>query len=114
MLVLQGSWVMAEAKRTGAPVRFGAFEADVDARQLRKHGLRIKLADQPFLLLSELLERPGEILTREELQSKLWPSDTFVDFDRGLNKAMNRLREVLGDSAEEPRYIETVPRRGYR
>jgi DNA-binding winged helix-turn-helix (wHTH) protein len=105
---------MGEAKRSGAPVRFGAFEADLDSRQLRKHGLKIRVPDQPFLLLSELLERPGEIVTREELQNKLWPSDTFVDFDRGLNKAMNRLRDALGDSAEEPRYIETVPKRGYR
>ena len=105
---------MSEAKRPGTLVRFAAYEADLEARELRKHGLKIKLAEQPFQLLSELLELPGEIVTREQLQRKLWPSDTFVDFDRGLNKAMNRLRDALGDSADEPRYIETIPKRGYR
>lgn len=97
-----------------APIRFGTFEVDVEGRVLRKRGLNVKLRTQAFEVLAELLQRPGETVTREELQTRLWPSDTFVDFDHGLNKAINRLREALGDSAEEPRFIETVPRRGYR
>lgn len=95
-------------------VRFGTFEADLSSGELRKHGLRIKLQDQPFQILQMLLERPHEVLTREELRLKLWPSDTFVDFDHGLNNAVNRLRDALSDSAEAPRFIETLPRRGYR
>jgi DNA-binding winged helix-turn-helix (wHTH) protein len=95
-------------------IRFGKFEVDLHARELRKLGLRIKLADQPFQILAVLLERPGHVVTREELQAKLWPAETFVDFDRGLNKAMNRLRDALGDAAEAPRFIETLPKRGYR
>jgi DNA-binding winged helix-turn-helix (wHTH) protein len=94
--------------------RFGAFEVDRDAGELRKHGIKIKLADQPFSVLTSLLDRPGEVVTRDELQRKLWATDTFVDFDRGLNKAMNRLREALGDSAASPQFIETIPKRGYR
>jgi TolB-like protein/DNA-binding winged helix-turn-helix (wHTH) protein len=96
------------------PVRFGTFEADLNTRELRKSGLRIKLQGQPFEILVMLLERPGELVTREDLQQRLWPTDTFVDFDHGVNAAMNRLREALGDSAENPRFVETVPRRGYR
>lgn len=84
------------------------------AGELRKHGIRIKLQDQPFRVLQTLLERPNEVVTREELQRQIWPSDTFVDFDRGLNNAVKRLRETLADSADEPRYIETIPKRGYR
>lgn len=95
-------------------VRFGTFEADLSSGELRKHGLRIKLQGQPFQILQMLLERPHEVLTREELRVKLWPSDTFVDFDHGLNNAVNRLRDALSDSAEAPRFIETLPRRGYR
>ena len=95
-------------------VRFDAFEADLCSGELRKHGLKIKLHDQPFQILAHLLERPGEIVTRAELRQKLWPADTFVDFDVGLNSAIKRLRDALGDSAEKPRYIETVPRHGYR
>jgi TolB-like protein/DNA-binding winged helix-turn-helix (wHTH) protein/Tfp pilus assembly protein PilF len=95
-------------------VRFGAFEADLRSGELRKHGMKIKLQDQPFQILAMLLERPSEIVTREELRHKLWPADTFVDFDVGLNAAIKRLRDALGDSAESPRYIETLPRRGYR
>lgn len=95
-------------------VRFGVFEADLKAGELRKHGFRLKLAEQPFQLLAMLLERPGEIITRDELRSRLWPGDTFVDFDHGLNNAVMRVREVLLDSSEHPRYVETVPRRGYR
>jgi TolB-like protein/DNA-binding winged helix-turn-helix (wHTH) protein/Tfp pilus assembly protein PilF len=95
-------------------VRFGVFEADLKACELRKHGFRLKLAEQPFQVLALLLERPGEVVTREELRARLWPGDTFVDFDHGLNNAVMRLREVLLDSSEHPRYVETVPRRGYR
>src|SRR5215813_2129307 len=96
------------------PLRFSAFEVDVRAGELRKHGVRIRLQDQPFRMLLALLERPGEVVTREELQRQIWPSDTFVDFDRGLNNAVKRLREALADSADQPRYIETIPKRGYR
>ncbi len=95
-------------------VRFGAFEADFQSGELRKHGLKLRLQDQPFQILAMLLERRGEMVTREELHQRLWPTDTFVDFDHGLNNAINRLREVLGDSAESPRFVETLPRRGYR
>ncbi len=95
-------------------VRCGVFEIDLKAFELRKHGLRLKLAEQPFQILAILLEKPGDIITREELRERLWPGDTFVDFDHGLNNAVMRLREVLGDSPESPRFIETLPRRGYR
>jgi TolB-like protein/DNA-binding winged helix-turn-helix (wHTH) protein/Flp pilus assembly protein TadD len=95
-------------------LRFGAFEIDTCAGELRKHGLRIRLQEQPFQVLAVLLEHPGEIVTREELQKGLWPADTFVDFDHGLNKAISKIREALNDSAESPRFVETVARRGYR
>jgi TolB-like protein/DNA-binding winged helix-turn-helix (wHTH) protein/Tfp pilus assembly protein PilF len=95
-------------------LHFGVFEVDLKACELRKHGLRLKLPEQPFQVLVVLLEKPGEIVTREELRNRLWPSDTFVDFDHGLNNAVMRLREVLGDSSENPRFVETIPRRGYR
>src|SRR5215470_3395078 len=95
-------------------VRFAAFEVDLQTGELFKHGRKIKLQTQSFLVLASLLERPGEVLTREELCQKLWPSGVFVDFEVGLNAAINRLRSVLDDSPEEPRYIETLPRRGYR
>ena len=95
-------------------IRFDTFEVDVRTGELRKDGTRVKLAEQPFSVLALLLAQPGEVVTREELQQKLWPADTFVDFDRGLNKAINRLREALGDSADAPRFIETLPKRGYR
>src|SRR5271167_1453203 len=94
--------------------RFGAFEVDVRAGEVYKHGIRLKLQDQPFQVLAVLLEHAGDVVTREELRQKLWPADTFVDFDTGLNTAIKKLRDVLADSAEEPRYIETLPRRGYR
>ncbi|HEV2388372.1 MAG TPA: winged helix-turn-helix domain-containing protein [Candidatus Acidoferrales bacterium] len=93
---------------------FGSFEVDFRGRVLRKHGIRIRLSGQPFEILALLMNRPGEIVTREELRAKLWPADTFVDFDHGLNAAINKLREALGDSAEKPRFIETAPRVGYR
>ena len=95
-------------------VRFGVFEADLRCGELHKQGIKIKLHDQPFQVLAMLLERPGELVTREQLYQKLWAADTFVDFDVGLNSAIKRLRDALGDSAESPRYIETLPRRGYR
>lgn len=94
--------------------RFGAFEVDLRSGELRKHGIKIKLQEKPFQILALLIEQPGEVVTREELQRRLWPGDTFVDFDRNLNTAANRLRQALGDSAENPRFIETIPRRGYR
>jgi eukaryotic-like serine/threonine-protein kinase len=96
-----------------ASFRFGAFEVNPRARQLRKHGFRIKLHGQPFQILLLLLERRGEVVTREEMRHKLWPEDTFVDFEHSLNTAVKKLREALGDSAEHPRYIETLPRMGY-
>src|SRR5580704_10403744 len=94
-------------------LRFGVFEADVHAGELTKHGKRIRLQEQPFQLLVMLLEKPGEVVTREELRNRLWPQ-TIVDFDHGLNKAISKIREVLGDSSEHPRFVETVARRGYR
>lgn len=94
--------------------RFGVFEADLASRELRRNGNRIKLQDQPFALLAALLQSAGGVLAREELREKLWPLDTFVDFDHSLNTAVNKLREALGDSASSPRYIETLARRGYR
>jgi len=103
--------------RTPSPpriVQFGAFEVDLQTGELRKAGMRQKLAGHPVKLLQVLLERPREIITREELRLRLWPENTFVDYDLALKKAVNRLREVLGDSAESPRFIETIPRRGYR
>ena len=96
------------------PIRFGVFEIDLASGELRKPGLRIKLQQQPFQALVALIERPGEVLTREDLQKRLWPSDTTVDFDRGLNKAIARLRDALGDDADNPRFIETLHLRGYR
>jgi TolB-like protein/DNA-binding winged helix-turn-helix (wHTH) protein/Flp pilus assembly protein TadD len=95
-------------------IRFGVFEVDLIAAELRKGGLRVKLPEQPFQILTVLLEKPGELVTREELRNRLWQSDTFVDFDHGVNNAVMRLREVLGDSSDSPHFIETVPRRGYR
>jgi Tol biopolymer transport system component/DNA-binding winged helix-turn-helix (wHTH) protein len=94
--------------------RFGVFELDGRTGELRKHGVRLKIQDQPFQVLQVLLERPGELVSREELQSKIWAHDTFVDFDQSLNRAINKVREALGDAAGAPRFIETLPRRGYR
>jgi cholera toxin transcriptional activator len=95
-------------------VRFGVFEVDLAAGELRKSGVRIRLQEQPFQVLVLLLDRAGGVISREDVQQKLWPSDTFVDFDHGLNTAVNKLREALGDSASSPRYVETLARRGYR
>ena len=94
--------------------KFDDFEADLKAAELRRDGIRLKLQMQPFQVLVALLERPREVVTREELRQRLWPEDTFVDFDHGLNTAMAKLRDVLGDSAARPRYIETIAKRGYR
>src|SRR5271163_2992191 len=105
---------MREHHQVRGRLRFGAFELDLHAAELREHGLRVHLQEQPFQVLRMLLERAGEVVTREELQKKLWPADTFVDFDHGLNKAINKIREALSDSAESPRFVETVARRGYR
>ena len=99
-----GSWV----------IHFGVFEADLRAGELRRNGSKVKLQEQPFQILAMLLERPGEIVTREELRPRLWSADTFVDFDHGLNSAIRRLRDALGDSAENPSFVETLGRRGYR
>jgi DNA-binding winged helix-turn-helix (wHTH) protein/TolB-like protein len=95
-------------------VNFGIFEVDLSSGELRKSGKRVKLHDQPFQVLAILLSCPGELVTREDIRKRLWPDDTFVDYDHGLNNAVNRLREALGDTAETPRFIETLPRRGYR
>jgi DNA-binding winged helix-turn-helix (wHTH) protein len=104
---------MAET-RTDRRFRFATFEADAVAGELRRQGIRVKLNAQPFHLLLLLLEHPGEVLTRDEIAHALWPDGTFVDYERGVNSALNRLREALGDSAANPRFIETLARRGYR
>jgi len=95
-------------------LKFGSYEVDLHTHELWKHGTRLKLVGQPFEILAVLIKRPGQLVTREELRSQLWPGDTFVDFNHGLNAAVNKLRDVLCDSAENPKYIETLPRRGYR
>jgi DNA-binding winged helix-turn-helix (wHTH) protein len=95
-------------------IRFGPFEADLVSGELRKKGVRLKLQELPRRILFLLLQEPGEVVARSDLQQALWASDTFVDFERGLNTAMSKLRDVLGDSAASPKYIETVPKRGYR
>ncbi len=105
---------MASPAQARHSVRFGDFEANLRSGELRRHGLKVKLADQSFHVLALLLERPGELVPREELRQKLWTEDTFVDFEAGLNSAIKRLRDALGDSADKPRFIETLPRRGYR
>src|ERR1700674_3864796 len=105
---------MALEVRSRSILRFGVFEVDVRAGEVRKQGVRIKLQEQPFHVLTVLLQRPGEVVTREELRNQNWPADTFVDFDNSLNTAINKLREALGDSGDSPRFVETLPRRGYR
>src|SRR6266576_2762718 len=94
--------------------RFGTFEVELRARELRKGGIRIRLQDQPFEILIMMLDRPGEVVTRDELRQRLWPTGTFVDFEHSLNAAVKRLRAALGDDADNPRFVETLPRRGYR
>ena len=113
---------MPELTQNGVPhghhgngtLRFGMFEADLRMGEVRKSGSRIKLQDQPFKILQVLLERPGELVTREELRSRIWPDESYGDFDHAVNVAVGKLRTALGDSADSPSYIETVPRRGYR
>lgn len=105
---------MPGAQTPSTVIPFGPFEADLHAQELRKLGVHLRLPRQSFQILKMLLQHPGELVTREEMRSALWPSDTFVDFEHGLNAAINRLREALGDDANKPRYIETLPRRGYR
>jgi TolB-like protein/DNA-binding winged helix-turn-helix (wHTH) protein/Flp pilus assembly protein TadD len=105
---------MATQRQSPQVVRFGVFEVDLQARELRKSGLKIKIHEQPFQILSVLLERAGEVVTRHELRQRIWPVDTFVDFDHSLSTGVNKLREALGDSSDNPRFVETVPRRGYR
>src|ERR1700756_2422045 len=104
------------ASRAQSPtiLRFGTFEVDLRAGEIRKQGRRLRIQQQPFQVLAALLQRPGEVVTREELRKQIWPEDTFVDFDNSLNTAINKLREALGDSADNPRFIETLPKRGYR
>ena len=105
---------MPSAPRARRVLCFGEFQLDVQSAELRKAGVTIRLPDQPFRLLLLLLDRAGEVVTREELRDTLWPADTFVDFDTGLNSIVRKLRDTLGDSAEHPGFIETLPRRGYR
>jgi DNA-binding winged helix-turn-helix (wHTH) protein len=105
---------MTTSDRTPGWYRFGLFEVDERRGEIRKRGIRIRLRGRPFDILLILLERPGDLISRDELRSRLWAADTFVDFDHGVNTAVNRLREVLGDAADNPRFIETVPRKGYR
>jgi Tol biopolymer transport system component/DNA-binding winged helix-turn-helix (wHTH) protein len=107
-------WLVRQLKVNQSCRRFGVFEVNLAARELRKHGLRVHLPGQPFAVLALLLEKPGEVITREELQRSLWPADTFVDFEHGLNSAIKKLRAALCDSPENSRYIETIPRVGYR
>ncbi len=104
---------MAEIGTQLRPIRFGNFEADLRSGELRKDGVKLKFGGQPFQVLAFLLDHAGEVVTREELQKHLWP-DTFVDVDHNLNTAINKIREALGDSAEDPRFVETLPKRGYR
>src|SRR6266481_8284857 len=102
------------ANSASSIVRFGRFEVNFQSGELRHAGQKVKLQEQPFQVLATLLERPGEVVTRDELRSRLWPEDTFVDFDHGLNAAIKRLRDALGESADAPVFIETMARRGYR
>src|SRR5713101_6285718 len=105
---------MEQKTSLGRPIRFGTFEVDPRAGELRKQGVKVKLQEQPLQVLAMLLDYPREVITREELKQRLWPANTFVDFENGLNKAINKLREALGDSAENARFVETLPRHGYR
>jgi DNA-binding winged helix-turn-helix (wHTH) protein len=105
---------MAMPAQSSKLLRFDAFEVDLRAGELYKGGRKIKLQDQPFQVLAMMLERQGEMVTREEMQKRLWPADTFVDFDHSLNTAIKKLRQALGDDKKKPRYVETLPKRGYR
>jgi cholera toxin transcriptional activator len=105
---------MPSSNREARLLRFGVFEVDLTAGELRKNGARIRLQEQPFQVLTALLQNAGQVVTRDELREKIWPADTFVDFDHSLNTAVNKIRESLGDSASNPRFVETLARRGYR
>ena len=105
---------MPTAARSANLVRFEVFEVDLRAQELYKAGRKIKLQVQPFQVLAMLLERPGEVVTRDEMQKRLWPADTFVDFDHSLNTAIKKLRQALGDDKKKPKFVETLPKRGYR
>jgi len=105
---------MSPLQNSRAGIRFDDFELDLHSGELRKSGVKIKLQAQPFQILQALLERPGEVVTRDELQKRIWPSETFVDFEQGLNNAVQRIRQALGDTVETPRFVETLPRKGYR
>ena len=105
---------MPSSNREARLLRFGVFEVDLTAGELRKNGARIRLQEQPFQVLTALLQNAGQVVTRDELREKIWPADTFVDFDHSLNTAVNKIRESLGDSASSPRFVETLARRGYR
>src|SRR5260370_32764451 len=105
---------MPSSHRQSRLLRFGVFEVDLDAGELRKNGARIRLQEQPFQVLATLLQNAGQVVTREHLREKIWPADTFVDFDHSLNTTVNKIRESLGDSASSPRFVETLARRGYR
>ena len=114
MLDFRHAEVPVSADPSSRIIHFSTFEVDLHSGELRQRGQKVKLQEQPFQVLAALLERPGGVVTREELRSKLWPADTFVDFDHGLNAAIRRLRDALGESAETPIFVETVARRGYR
>src|SRR5687768_5050605 len=103
-----------DAPGSESPLRFGSFELDVRSRELRKGKTLVRLQEQPFEILRMMLERPGRVVTRDELRRRLWPDGTFVDFEHSLNAAVKRLRAALGDDADNPRFVETLPRRGYR
>ena len=105
---------MKNAPESSRVVRFGTFRADLATGELHKNGRKIRLQEQPFRVLATLLERAGEVVAREDLRQELWSEDTFVDFDHSLSTAINKIREALGDSAANPRFVETLPRRGYR
>src|SRR3569833_2049068 len=113
-MMLNSRRIVQESTTSRRIVRFGPFELDVGSGELRKHGVRLRIQEQPFQILVGLLEKPGEIVSRETLGGRLWPPGTFVDSDRSLNAAVNRLRQVLSDSAESPKYVETISKRGYR
>lgn len=105
---------MSSSAATSGRLRVGPFELDVRSRELRKDGSSVRLQDQPFEILRMMLEHPGDVVTRDELRQRLWPEGTFVDFEHSLNAAVKRLRAALGDDAENPRFVQTLPRRGYR
>src|ERR1700748_532255 len=105
---------MPEIEQQQPAFQFGVFEIDPHRGELRKHGIKLKLQDQPLQILILLLEHPGEIVTRQEIQKRLWPENTYVDFDNAINSAVRKLREALGDNSANPRFIETLARRGYR